>query len=107
MKTTIPAIAFLLSAGLLATFVGCDDKKPEGSSGTPSASVSASAAPATASASASAAPSASASAAPAAADDDDKAAEVEEDFEDEASTTITEKNFEAELDKLEKEIAKP
>ncbi len=88
-------IAFATVGAMGAFTAGCkDDKKVETApSATPSAV--ASAAP---SASASAAPSASA----AVAADDDTA--TEEDFEDEADNSITEKNIDDELAKLESEL---
>lgn len=95
---------FLLVAALggAALTVACEDKpkKDPAPVASTTAAVSASA---TAAASASAAPSASASAA--AATDDDAELASEEDFADEAEGSIDEKNFESELDKIEKEIA--
>ena len=92
-STTLPlfAVAFV-ALGALAT--GCEEKKPETTS-TPSA---------TPSAVVSAAPSASASAAPSAVAAVEDDTPTEEDFEDEADNTITEKNLDEELAKLENEI---
>lgn len=97
MKRVV-AIGFVAGLGLLAA---CEEKKPEATpaTGSASAAVTASAAP-SAALSASAAPVATA-----AGETEDDVAD-EEDFGEEASKAIDDKNFESELDKLEKEIGK-
>lgn len=97
----------LLALGTAATaaLVGCDDKKKDATptTGSASAAVTASAAPsASAATTASAAPVASA---PAAGESEEDVAD-EEDFGEEVSKSIDDKNFESELEKLEKEIGK-
>lgn len=106
MKTTTTILGLAVLGAALACFAGCDDKKKtESGTDASSAALSASAAPsASAAASASAAPAASASAAAAAADEDE--GEDEEDYAQEVSKSIDDKNYESELDKLEKEIGK-
>ncbi len=103
MKRYIP-IVLLLGAGGAGFVFGCDDKAKKDPAPVGSASAAVSAAT---TASASAATSASASASAAAADDDDPDLVTgEEDMEDDATTAIDDKNFESELDKLEKDIGK-
>ncbi len=85
---------------VLAGLVACEKKDEHGTTptGSTSAAVTASAAP-----SASAAPTASAAATTTAVDEE---VADEEDYAEQVSKSIDEKNYESELDKLEKEIGK-
>jgi len=99
----VKRVVLLGLVGGLGLIAACDEKKTEGTPTVASASaaVTASAAPsASAAASASAAPVASA------AGETEEDVADEEDFGEEASASIDDKNFESELDKLEKEIGK-
>lgn len=97
-KLTILGIAALATLAVLA---GCDKKPEETTTPTPSATTSASAAP---QATAAVADAAAATAVTTTAVDPDDDIADEEDYGSEVDATITEANFESELDKLEKEL---
>lgn len=88
---------FVLALSLL-TFAGCDDKAPAPTPSVP--------APTTTATPPAPAPAPTATAKPAAAELPDKAVPVTADYAGAVRKDITKSNYKAELDKLEKELAK-